>query len=305
MDMKRIDGTKLSRLINQKTAKQVKEIAKHNALSPGLAVILIGQDPASKVYVRMKAKQAQAIGIHTTTHTLPQKSSASDVVELIQCFNRTPEIHGILLQSPLPVHMDERLLNEQIAIDKDVDCFHPYNLGKLLIDETHWLAPCTPLGIMALIKETGCSITGKHVVILGRSTIVGKPMAILLSQKKANATVTLCHSKSTNIAAYTRDADILIAAIGHAEFVRKEMVKTGAILIDVGINWIADPQAKSGYRIVGDVAFEDVKDKVAYITPVPGGVGPMTIAMLMQNTLKACYKQNKMALDSIQTSSLY
>lgn len=251
---------------------------------PGLAFILIGEDPASKVYVRSKGKACEELGFYSVTETLPESISENALSYLINRFNTDNKIHGILVQLPLPPSINQQKIIESIDHKKDVDGFHPLNVGRLQIGEKCFI-PCTPFGIIELIRRTGTVTEGKNAVVLGRSNIVGKPVAGLLLKNEFNSTVTVCHSKTKDIREITSQADILIAAIGKANFVDQNFIKEGCAIIDVGINRVEDKSAKSGYKITGDVNYEDCFDKCGKITPVPGGVGPMTIAMLMQNTL--------------------
>ncbi|MFZ4766162.1 MAG: bifunctional methylenetetrahydrofolate dehydrogenase/methenyltetrahydrofolate cyclohydrolase FolD [Roseimicrobium sp.] len=257
---------------------------------PGLAVVLIGDDPASRAYVRSKDKKCRDLGLHSVKHELAASTTQAELLHLIATLNADPAIHGILVQSPPPRHIDEQAVVRTIDPRKDVDGFHPVNVAKLTLEDASGFVPCTPLGCQRLLLDAGIATDGANVVVLGRSMIVGKPMALLLMAKGVggNATVTVAHSRTRNLAEVTRTADILIAAIGKPEFVKADMVRDGAVVIDVGINRVDDPASEKGYRIVGDVAFDDVAPKCRAITPVPGGVGPMTIAMLMANTIKAC-----------------
>lgn len=278
--MKLIDGKKIASEIQSDLAKRV---AKIQGRKPGLAFILVGDHPASHSYVRAKNKACQETGIVSTTTQLPANIGESELLKEIDKLNRNPNVDGILVQLPLPPHIDERAVTAAIDPKKDVDGFHPINVGKMLLgDETGFL-PCTPLGIQILLEKSHIDVAGKHVVIAGRSNIVGKPMAAILMQKKphCNATVTVAHSQSKNLPALLASGDILIAAIGRPLFIKKNMVKPGAVVIDVGINRLDDG------TLVGDVDFDEVQHIASHITPVPGGVGPMTIAMLLQNTLKA------------------
>jgi methylenetetrahydrofolate dehydrogenase (NADP+)/methenyltetrahydrofolate cyclohydrolase len=285
-----IDGKKIAETVNCETAQFVNEMKKNHDLKPGLVVIIVGDDPASHVYVKMKIKACEKVGIHSICKRLPKETTQDELLAMINDLNNDPNIHGILVQSPPPKHIDEATIIAAINPAKDVDCFHVENVGKMLTGDSSGFLPCTPHGVMQLLRRSDVDPEGKHVVIVGRSNIVGKPMMALLVQKAAgaNATVTVCHSRTPNISEFTQKADILIAAIGKPEFIKGDMVKDGAVVIDVGVNRIEDSSKKSGYRLVGDVAFEEVVDKAAKITPVPGGVGPMTIAMLMHNTVKAC-----------------
>ncbi len=290
-----IDGKAIAERINAKTALELKALLARHNLRPGLAVILVGKDPASAVYVGMKAKKCAELGIYSEKIELPENTSQAELLSTIDKLNCNPSINGILVQSPPPPQIDEAAVINAISHEKDVDCFHPVNVGKLLIGDEDALAPCTPAGIVELLLESGIKTEGAHCVIIGRSNIVGKPLMALLVRKVpyANATVTVCHSRTPDIASHTKRADILIAAIGKAEFVRGDMVKDGAVVIDVGINRVEDKSSPKGFCLLGDVAFGEVSKKASFITPVPGGIGPMTIAMLMKNTVKACKLQNK------------
>jgi methylenetetrahydrofolate dehydrogenase (NADP+)/methenyltetrahydrofolate cyclohydrolase len=290
MSATKIDGKAIAGMIHEETAKEVAVLARSHSIQPGLAVVLIGEDPASQVYVNMKVKKCEELGIFSDKRVLPKDATQQEVLALVEELNNDPKIHGILVQSPPPPQIDEAAVVEAINPKKDVDCFHAVNVGKMLLGEEGGFYPCTPHGVMVLLEKSGVDPSGKHAVIIGRSNIVGKPMMALLVQKSkgANATVTVCHSRTQNITELAKQADILIAAIGKPEFVTGDMVKEGAVVIDVGINRVDDPNAKRGYRLVGDVNFEEVEKKASLITPVPGGVGPMTIAMLMHNTVKAC-----------------
>lgn len=294
MSGKIIDGKSIAAQVHEETAKEVASLARNNNLQPGLAVVLVGEDPASQVYVNMKAKKSAELGIFSDKRVLPKDATQGEVLAVVEELNNDPKIHGILVQSPPPPQIDEAAIVRAINPAKDVDCFHPINVGKMLLGEGDGFLPCTPHGIMVLLERSGIDPSGKHAVIIGRSNIVGKPMMALLVQKAkgANATVTVCHSRTANIAEHTRQADILIAAIGKAEFVTADMIKGGAVVIDVGINRVDDASAPRGYRLVGDVAYKEVAEKASLITPVPGGVGPMTIAMLLHNAVKACKMQN-------------
>ncbi len=271
------------------------EIAQLSALGhqPGLAVVLVGNDPASEVYVASKVKTCAELGMHSRKYALPAETTQEELIKLIQELNADEKIHGILVQSPPPKHINEEAVVNTIAPHKDVDGFHPLNVAKLVLEEEDGFVPCTPLGCMKLLEAYNIPTEGKHAVVIGRSHIVGKPMAHLLMSKKANATVTIAHSRTKDLAELCRSADILIAAVGRPEMVTADYIKQGAVVIDVGINRIDAPDRPRGYRIVGDVAYNEVKELCSYITPVPGGVGPMTIAMLMVNTVKACRQINK------------
>jgi methylenetetrahydrofolate dehydrogenase (NADP+) / methenyltetrahydrofolate cyclohydrolase len=270
---------------------------KERGITPGLAVVLIGENPASVAYVRNKDRTSQKLGLFSRKIELPGETSQSEVLNIVHDLNADPAIHGILVQSPLPSHIDEAEI--VIAIDpvKDIDGLHPMNVGKLAMGDPTALVPCTPLGCQRLLVESGIEPTGAHVVIIGRSMLVGKPLALLLMRKGkgGDATVTVAHSRSRNLAEISRTADILVAAIGKPGFVRSEFVKEGAVVIDVGVNRVEDQASEKGYRITGDVAFEETAAKTRAITPVPGGVGPMTVAMLMVNTVNACENQVQFA----------
>jgi methylenetetrahydrofolate dehydrogenase (NADP+)/methenyltetrahydrofolate cyclohydrolase len=256
-------------------------------VTPGLAVVLVGNDPASRAYVRSKDKMCRELGLHSVKIELPEETTQEELLGRVDALNRDPAIHGILVQSPPPPHIDEAAIVMALDPAKDVDGFHPINIAKLALADKSGFVPCTPLGCLRLLQESGTQTSGAHVVVLGRSMIVGKPMALLLMQKGIDATVTVVHSRTRNLSEITRSADVIIAAIGKAEFVKAGHVREGAVVFDVGINRVEDAKATRGYRLVGDVAFDEVAPKVRAITPVPGGVGPMTIAMLMANTVKA------------------
>ncbi|MGE0014868.1 MAG: bifunctional 5,10-methylenetetrahydrofolate dehydrogenase/5,10-methenyltetrahydrofolate cyclohydrolase [Candidatus Methanomethylophilaceae archaeon] len=260
---------------------------KKNGITPGLAVVLVGDDPASQTYVRMKGKMCQELGMHSDTIIMPDTTTQEELLARVHELNENPDIHGFLIQLPLPRHIDEQAVIDAIDPSKDVDCFHPFNVGRMLIGEPEFL-PATPAGVQQLLIRSGVKTEGKHVVVVGRSNIVGKPMAAMMVQKArgANSTVTVVHSRTEDIGSITRQADILIVAIGKAGFITPGMVKEGAVVIDVGTNHVPDPTAKKGTRLVGDVD-ENVKEKASAMTPVPGGVGPMTICMLMSNTVHA------------------
>jgi methylenetetrahydrofolate dehydrogenase (NADP+)/methenyltetrahydrofolate cyclohydrolase len=256
-------------------------------ITPGLAVVLIGDDPASKVYVGSKVRTCAELGFHSQKIELPAGTTQEALLDVVRQLNQDPAIHGILVQSPPPAHIDEEAVLRALDPRKDVDGFHPENVAKLALEDPTGFVPCTPAGCMKLLETAGVATSGAEAVVIGRSMIVGKPMALLLVAKKSNATVTIAHSRSRDLPAICRRADILIAAVGRPEMVRGDWVKPGAVVIDVGINRIPDPTRKSGHRLVGDVAYEEVAPACSAITPVPGGVGPMTIAMLMKNTLQA------------------
>jgi len=283
-----IDGRKIAEQIHAETAQHIAAL-KVRGVQPGLAFVRVGQDPASKVYVGMKERASARLGIFSETRVLDATASEPELLALLEKLNANPRIHGILVQEPLPSHIRAPRIYAAVAPQKDVDGFHPINVGKLMLGDPEGFAPCTPAGIQQLLVRSQVVTDGAEVVILGRGDIVGKPMAAMLAQKTkhANATVTICHSRTRDIAAHCRRADILIAAIGVAEFVKAGMVKPGAVVIDVGVNRIKDASAKDGSRLVGDVDFAGVQPVAGKITPNPGGVGPMTIAMLMQNTVRA------------------
>lgn len=292
-----IDGRAIANQIHTETAKRV-EYLKGKGVVPGLVFIRVGEDPASVVYVGMKEKMSAQLGISSKTYVLPENTTQAELLELINKLNNDPAVHGILVQAPLPDHISQEVIYSSVNPQKDVDGFHPLNVGKLLLGDTSGFKPCTPAGIQELLIRSGVNTEGADVVILGRGEIVGKPMAAILCQKAkgANSTVTICHSRTRNIEDHCRRADILIAAMGVPKFVKAHMVKPGAVVVDVGVNRVADPTAKSGSRIVGDVDFENVQPIAGKITPNPGGVGPMTIAMLMQNTVRAAELATGIAL---------
>jgi methylenetetrahydrofolate dehydrogenase (NADP+)/methenyltetrahydrofolate cyclohydrolase len=283
-----IDGKSISETIKAEVKEETAALKRDRGITPGLAFILVGEDPASQVYVRSKGKSCNEIGFHSITEQLPAGTAQKDLLALITRFNEDPAIHGILVQLPLPKQIDEQKIIEAIDYRKDVDGFHPTNVGRLVIG-LDCLKPCTPAGIQELLVRTGNDPAGKHVVVVGRSNLVGKPILNILLQKQsgANAIVTVAHTGAKDLASLTRQADILIAAIGRAEAIHGSMLKPGCVVIDVGINRVPDPSAKLGHRLVGDVHFSSAVEVAAAITPVPGGVGPMTIAMLMKNTLRA------------------
>jgi methylenetetrahydrofolate dehydrogenase (NADP+)/methenyltetrahydrofolate cyclohydrolase len=291
-----IDGKVVAERINEQTRQRVARL-NERGIAPGLAVVLIGDNPASVAYVRNKDRTSQKLGLFSRKIELPGETSQSDVLNIVRDLNADPAIHGILVQSPPPPHINETEI--VIAIDpaKDVDGLHPMNVGKLAMGDPAALVPCTPLGCQRLLLESGIETAGAHVVIIGRSMLVGKPLALLLMRKGkgGDATVTVAHSRSGNLAEIARTADILVAAIGKPEYVRSEFIREGAVVIDVGINRVEDQASAKGYRITGDVAFEETAAKTRAITPVPGGVGPMTVAMLMVNTVTACEHQAKIA----------
>jgi methylenetetrahydrofolate dehydrogenase (NADP+)/methenyltetrahydrofolate cyclohydrolase len=288
-----INGAEIAQEIRQELRTKIAAL-KQRGITPGLAVVLIGEDPASQSYVRMKGKACEELGLHSQTIIRPADTSEEEVLAIVDSLNADEHINGILVQLPLPKHIDENKVILRIDPDKDVDGFHPINVGKMLIGEPGFL-PCTPHGIQEMLVRSGNDPEGKHVVVVGRSNIVGKPVAAILMQKRkgANATVTVAHSRTRDLGAVTRQGDIVVAAIGSPEFIKADMVKDGVVVIDVGSNRIVDPSAKKGYRWVGDVDFEAVREKASAITPVPGGVGPMTIVMLMKNTVLAACRAHR------------
>lgn len=283
-----IDGRAIAEKVYVDLRREIAEL-KAKGVTPGLAVVLTGDDPASRAYVRSKDKMCRELGLHSLKLELPASTTQTELLNRVEELNADSNIHGILVQSPPPAHIDEAAIVRALDPRKDVDGFHPENVAKLVLDDASGFVPCTPLGVQRLLIESKVNINGAHVVVLGRSMIVGKPLALLLMQKNANAnaTVTVVHSRSRDLAEITRSADIIVAAIGRAGFVKADHVREGVVVIDVGINRVDDAATERGYRLVGDVAFDEVSKKASAITPVPGGVGPMTIAMLMSNTVKA------------------
>ena len=263
------------------------ETLRQQGITPGLAVVLVGEDPASKVYVGSKVRTCGELGFHSLKIVLPAETTQDELLQVVHDLNADPAIHGILVQSPPPQHIDEEAIVRTIDPRKDVDGFHPENVAKLVLEDPTGFVPCTPAGCMKLMESGGIETNGADAVIIGRSMIVGKPMALLLVSKNSNATVTIAHSRSKDLPSICRRADILVAAVGRPEMVKADWVKSGAVVIDVGINRVEDSSKKSGYRLTGDVAYQEVAPLCSAITPVPGGVGPMTIAMLMKNTLQA------------------
>ena len=291
--VKLIDGRAIAAEVYADLRDEIAKFKK-SGVTPGLAVVLIGDDPASRAYVRSKDKMSRELGLHSVKLELPASTTQEELLARVAELNRDPAIHGILVQSPPPKHIDEAAIIRALDPRKDVDGFHPENVAKLALGDASGFVPCTPLGIQRLLVENKIDISGAHVVVLGRSMIVGKPIALLLMQKGkgGDATVTVAHSRTRDLGAITRSADILIAAIGRANFVKAEHVRDGVVVVDVGINRVEDAKSERGYRLVGDVDFAEVSKKAKAITPVPGGVGPMTIAMLMSNTVKACRQQS-------------
>jgi methylenetetrahydrofolate dehydrogenase (NADP+)/methenyltetrahydrofolate cyclohydrolase len=290
MPARLIDGKAIAEQINAETAAEIARLKSRHHLTPGLAAVLVGDDPASATYVAMKDKMCARLGLHSERINLPANTGEGELLAIINDLNFKREIHGILVQSPLPAHISEEKIFAAVDPTKDVDGFHPLNVGKLALGDPSGFVPCTPAGVHQLLLRSGVRLQGAHVVILGRSRIVGRPLSLLLSQKKpdANATVTLCHSRSKDLPAICRCADILIAAIGSPQFVKADMVREGAVVIDVGVNRVDD-------KLVGDVDFDAVRERASLITPVPGGVGPMTIAMLMRNTVRAAKLRHGLA----------
>ncbi len=281
-----IDGKAISAEVRKDIKQEVDDLLISGGKAPFLSVVLVGNDPASASYVRGKHRAAAEVGIESDTLTYPASIREDELLEIVRSLNENPDVNGILVQLPLPDHIDDQKVIDTIDPRKDVDCFHPANVGKLMLGLPGF-QPATPAGIMELLRRSGIEISGKRVVIIGRSNIVGKPLANLMIQKGIDATVTVCHSRTRNLPDITRQADILVAAMGRAEFVTADMVKEGVVVIDVGMNRIDDASRERGYRLTGDVAFEEVAEKASFITPVPGGVGPMTIALMLQNTLAA------------------
>lgn len=284
-----ISGTELSEVMRGEIAGRAAAFKEQTGVTPGLAVVLVGTDPASEVYVRMKGKAATKAGFHSQQITLPADTSEAHLLGIIEGLNSDARVHGILVQLPLPKHINKERVLSAISVDKDVDGFHPVNAGRLAIGDANVLAPATPAGIIQMLMRNGYDPKGKHAVVVGRSTIVGKPVALLLLQDApgGNATVTIAHSRTPDLPSITRQADILIAAVGRPEMIKRDMVKPGAVVIDVGTNRVDDPTSPKGYKLVGDVAFDEVSEVAGAISPSPGGVGPMTITMLLANTLKA------------------
>lgn len=281
-----IDGKSVAASVLDECRAEAAEL-KAMGVTPGLAVVLVGEDPASQVYVGSKVRTCAELGFLSRKIVLPVETTQDELLAVVCELNLDPEIHGILVQSPLPKHMDEEAVVRAIDPRKDVDGFHPENVAKLMLEDPTGFVPCTPAGCMKLLEVSGIDTNGAEAVVIGRSMIVGKPMALLLVSKQSNATVTIAHSRSKDLPAICRRADIVVAAVGRPEMVKGDWIKPGAVVIDVGVNRVEDASKKSGYRLTGDVDYADVAPRCSAITPVPGGVGPMTIAMLMKNTLKA------------------
>lgn len=299
MAAKLLDGKKTAEDVRGELKDRVSELAARGC-RPHLALINVGDDPASKVYLRAKSRACEELGVQSTLHKFPADLPRQGLEEVIHRLNEDPGVHGVLLQLPIPKHLPEDEMIEEISARKDVDGFHPLSAG-LLASGTPMFVPCTPLGVVTLLHRHGVSIEGKHAVVVGRSRIVGRPLANLLSMKESglNATVTLCHSGTSDLGAITKQADILVAAIGHAGAITGAMVKEGAVVVDVGMNRVPDSSKKSGYRLTGDVVFDEAVNVASWITPVPGGVGPMTVAMLMANTVKAASVQSGLEIEGV------
>jgi len=289
-----IDGKAIAEQVHKETASEIARLKNQYNLTPGLAVVLVGDNPASATYVSMKDKMCARLGLHSERVNLSASTTQDELLSVINRLNTDQSIHGILVQAPLPAQISEELIFASVLPAKDVDGFHPLNVGKVALGDPTAFIPCTPAGVHELLIRNQVQLEGSHVVILGRSRIVGKPLSLLLSQKSphANATVTICHSRSKNLQDICQSADVIIAAIGFPKFVTADMVREGSVVIDVGINRIEDASTPKGYRLIGDVDFDLVSAKTSLITPVPGGVGPMTIAMLMRNTVRAAKMQN-------------
>lgn len=284
-----ISGTEIAQTIRGELKDRVAALLADHGVTPGLATVLVGDDPASQMYVGMKNRVAGEMGIHSRQHTLPADTSQAELLGLVTGLNADPAIHGILVQLPLPKHIDEGAVIETIDPSKDVDGFHPMSVGRLATDSGAFFPPCTPAGVVEMLLRSGHDPAGKHVVVVGRSNIVGRPLASLLLRKArgGNATVTVCHSRTPDLGEETRRADILVVAMGRPEMITADMVRPGAVVIDVGTNRVDDPSSERGYRVCGDVLFDEVKEVAGAISPVPGGVGPMTITMLLSNTVES------------------
>jgi len=296
MSARIIDGTAIAQAVRDEVSREVEEL-KDAGVEPCLAVMLVGENPASKVYVGMKEKKCAEVGIKNIDRRLNEDTSEEEILGILDAWNEDPGIHGILVQLPLPDHVNEKTVMERILPAKDADGFHPINVGRLASGDPEAFRPCTPAGVQVLLQHIGYDPAGKHAVIVGRSNIVGRPMAAILSQKApwANATVTLAHSRSDDLGAITRSADLLVVAVGRPNSVTGDMVTEGTVVVDVGVNRVEDDTRERGYRLVGDVAYDEVAEKASWITPVPGGVGPMTIAMLLKNTVTAARRLSGLA----------
>jgi len=296
MEAKILDGNKVAEAMRAEMKAEIARLKRDHGVTPGLAVVLVGDNPASLSYVKGKRKACDEVGIHSVEHKFDASLPEGDLLGLIARLNGDPKVHGILVQLPLPDQIDEQKVLLAVHPDKDVDGFHPVNVGKMVVGEECYL-PCTPHGIQQILLRSGVQIEGAHVVVVGRSNIVGKPIANILLQKKkgANATVTVCHTGTKDMAYFTKQADILVVAAGRPNTVTAEMVREGAVVVDVGVNRVPDSSKKSGFRLVGDVDFEGVKQKAGAITPVPGGVGPMTITMLLHNTIQSAKRHHGLA----------
>jgi 5,10-methylene-tetrahydrofolate dehydrogenase/methenyl tetrahydrofolate cyclohydrolase len=293
-----IDGKAIAATIRTEIKAEVEAMQANYGRVPGLATVLVGERKDSQTYVRMKKKACAEVGITSFSHDLPADMSQAELLKVVQDLNANPEVNGILVQLPLPDHIDEEEILAAISLEKDVDGFHPLNIGRLSMKRREPLfVPCTPKGCIELLYRTGVTIEGKRAVVLGRSNIVGLPVAMLLLHR--NATLTICHSRTKDLPAVVREADILIAAVGRPEMVRGDWIKPGAVIIDVGVNAVDDPSSDKGYKLVGDVAFDEAKEVASAITPVPGGVGPMTIAMLLQNTLEGAKRSIRIMKDEL------
>jgi len=297
-----INGKELAEQMRAEIAADATAFRDESGVVPGLAVVLVGQDPASEVYVRMKGKAADKAGFHSKQVTLEKDTSEAEVLRVVAELNADSDVHGILVQLPLPAHIDSGKVLLAIDPAKDVDGFHPINVGRLAVGDETVLAPCTPAGVIEMLIRSGYDPSGKHVVVVGRSNIVGKPVALLLLRtgRGGNATVTIAHSRTKDLASITRQADILIAAVGRPNLITRDMVRPGVVVIDVGVNRVDDASAAKGYRLVGDVAYDEVSEVAEAITPVPGGVGPMTITMLLRNTLEAARQIHDSALSAVR-----
>ncbi len=287
-----ISGKEIAAEIRAELKPEIDRLKEKQGVTPGLAVVLVGEDPASQVYVRMKGRACEEMGMHSETVVLPESTPEHELLATVDRLNEDPNIHGMIVQLPVPDHIDANKVLRRIDPRKDVDGFHPENVGKVAIGDDSGFPPATPFGVQQMLMRSGIEIAGAHTVIVGRSNIVGRPVASLLLQKGpgGNATVTVCHSRTKNIGDFTRSADILIVAIGRPEFVKGDMVRPGAVVIDVGTNRVDDPTRERGYRLVGDVEFDAVKEIASAISPVPGGVGPMTVSMLIYNTVRAAQR---------------